>query len=102
GRITNLNDAILGADNKASVAGMLDGVRRVLDEGIPHAGIELVLTPQEEFGLIGVREFDTTRLRARIGFVYDHGGPIGGIITRAARQEGVQLTFTGALAHHGR
>jgi tripeptide aminopeptidase len=101
GRITNLHDAILGADNKASVAGMLDGVRRVLDEGVPHAGIEIVLTPQEEVGLIGVREFDVTRLRARIGFVYDHGGPIGGIITRAPSQKAINLTFTGASAHAG-
>jgi tripeptide aminopeptidase len=101
GRITNAHDAILGADNKASVAGMLDAMRRVVDEGIPHAGIELVLTPQEEVGLLGVRAFDTGRLRARVGFVYDHAGPIGGIITRAPSQKSVRLEFTGAAAHAG-
>jgi tripeptide aminopeptidase len=101
GRITNVHDAILGADNKASVAGMLDGVRRVLEQGIPHAGIELVLTPQEEVGLLGVRAFDTARLHSRIGFVYDHAGPIGGIITRAPSQKSVRLAFTGAAAHAG-
>jgi len=101
GRITNVHDAILGADNKATVAGMLDAVRRVLEEGIPHAGIELVLTPQEEVGLIGVRAFDVSRLRSRVGFVYDHAGPIGGIITRAPSQKAVRLEFTGAAAHAG-
>ena len=101
GRITNVHDAILGADNKASVAGMLDAVRQVIDDGLPHAGIELVLTPQEEVGLIGVRAFDASRLRSRVGFVYDHGGPIGGIITRAPSQKAVRLEFTGASAHAG-
>ena len=40
-------------------------------------------------------------MRSRVGFVYDHGGPIGGIITRAPSQKAVNLTFTGASAHAG-
>jgi tripeptide aminopeptidase len=73
----------------------------VLEEGLPHAGIEIVLTAQEEPGLRGARAFDVGRLTARVGFVYDHGGPIGGIITRAPSQKGVRLRFTGAAAHAG-
>jgi tripeptide aminopeptidase len=48
-----------------------------------------------------VRAFDATRLRARTGFVYDHDGPIGGIITRGPSQKAVRLEFTGASAHAG-
>ena len=34
---------ILGADNKAAVAAMIEAARRVVEEGRPHAGIELLL-----------------------------------------------------------
>src|SRR5213075_725629 len=51
GVIRNAGGTILGADNKAAVVQMLEGVRRVLAENRPHAGIELVFTPKEEVGL---------------------------------------------------
>ena len=44
---------ILGADNKAAVAVMLEATRRVLAENRPHGGIELLFTPKEEVGLHG-------------------------------------------------
>src|SRR4029077_13510165 len=55
GIVRNAAGTILGGDNKAAVAAMLEGVRRVVAEGRPHAGIELVLSVQEETGLHGVK-----------------------------------------------
>jgi tripeptide aminopeptidase len=101
GVVTNARHTILGADNKASVAGMLDGVRRVLADGVPHAGMELVLTAQEEPGLRGAKAFDASRLHARTGFVYDHAGPLGGIVMAAAGQNTIRLRFVGRAAHAG-
>ena len=49
---------ILGADNKAAVAAMLEAVRAILVERRPHAGIELVFTTREETGCVRA-----TRLR---------------------------------------
>ncbi len=37
---------------------MLEATRRVLSEGRPHAGIELLFTPKEEVGLLGAAAFD--------------------------------------------
>ena len=99
--VVNANDTILGADNKATVAGMLDGVRRVLADGIPHAGIEIVLTPQEEVGLQGAKQFDHTRLHSRVGYVYDHAGPLGGVVMAAPGQNTIALAFRGQAAHAG-
>jgi tripeptide aminopeptidase len=101
GIVTNRHDTILGADNKASVAGMLDGVRRILADGMEHAGIELVLTPQEEVGLVGAKAFDHRRLHAGVGFVYDHAGPVGGLVVAAPSQKSVTCTFSGQAAHSG-
>jgi tripeptide aminopeptidase len=101
GVVRNAGGTILGADNKAAVAQMLEGVRRVLAESIPHAGIELLLTRQEEVGLLGASAFDHTRLRAQIGFVYDQEGPIGEIILGAPCAQGMEITFHGRAAHAG-
>ena len=99
--VVNRAPAILGADNKASVAGILDGVRRVLEEGIPHAGIELVITVQEEIGLLGARAFDTAALEAEIGFVFDVDGDPGAMVMRAAGSMAIDLSFRGRSAHAG-
>ncbi len=99
--VVNANATILGADNKASVAGMVDGIRRILMEEIPHAGIELVITVQEEVGLRGAKAFDCDRLEARIGYVYDVDGAPGGIVMRAASQISINLEFLGKAAHAG-
>jgi tripeptide aminopeptidase len=101
GMIRNAGGTILGGDNKAAVAQMLEGVRRVLVENLPHAGIELLFTRQEEIGLLGAAAFDQTRLRARLGFVYDQEGPIGEIILGAPFAHGLEVTFHGRAAHAG-
>jgi tripeptide aminopeptidase len=101
GVIRNAGVTILGADNKAAVVQMLDGVRRVLVENRPHAGIELLFTRQEEIGLLGAAAFDHTRLHAGLGFVYDQEGPIGEIILGAPFAQGLEATFHGRAAHAG-
>ena len=77
GIVRNTAGTILGADNKAAVAAMLDAVRRTVSENRPHAGIELLFTPKEEVGLVGAYAFDHTRLQAKIGYVYDQAAPVG-------------------------
>jgi tripeptide aminopeptidase len=99
--VRNAGGTILGADNKSAVVAMLEGVRRVLAESRPHAGIELVFTPKEEVGLLGAGAFDHDRLRARVGYVYDHAGPVGEIILGAPWSYGLEVTFHGRAAHSG-
>lgn len=101
GYVVNRHPTILGADNKATVAGMIDGIRRVVREGIPHAGIELVITVQEEIGIVGARAFDVGRLEATTGYVYDVDGDPGGMVMRAPSQITMDLVFRGRAAHAG-
>jgi len=99
--LTNRHEAILGGDDKAAVAAMLHAVDRVVHEGIPHAGIELVFTPCEEVGLRGAAHFDPAVLRAAYGFVYDHTGELGGIVTSAPTHKEIHVTVRGVAAHAG-
>jgi tripeptide aminopeptidase len=101
GIVRNAAGTILGADNKAAVAVMLDATRRVLTEGRPHAGIELLFTPKEEVGLIGAAAFDESRLLARHGFVYDQAAPIGDVILGAPYSQALEVNFHGQASHAG-
>ena len=101
GVVRNGTGTILGADDKAAVAVMLDAVRRTLAEGRPHAGIELLFTPKEEVGLVGAYAFDHTRLQANLGYVYDQAAPIGTVILGAPFSRSLEVTFHGRAAHSG-
>lgn len=101
GVIRNAGGTILGADNKSAVVAMLEGARRVLAEGRPHAGIELLFTMQEEVGLLGAAAFDHTRLQAQFGYVYDQAAPIGEIILGAPWAQGIEVRFHGRASHSG-
>ena len=101
GIVRNAAGTILGADNKAAIAAMIDGVRRVLVEGRDHAGIELVFTTCEETGCQGAAAFDMSRLAAEAGFVYDHAAPIGDVVIAAPYQRTIDVVFTGRSAHAG-
>jgi tripeptide aminopeptidase len=101
GVVTNAEPTILGADNKAAVATMLDATRRVVEERRPHAGLELVFTPKEEVGLRGAAAFDHTRLAARLGYVYDQAAPIGEVILGAPYSQALEVRFHGRASHSG-
>jgi tripeptide aminopeptidase len=101
GVVRNSGGTILGADNKAAVASMLEATRRIVAENRSHGGIELLFTPKEEVGLRGAAAFDQERLRAKLGYVYDHAGPIGEVILGAPYQCKLDASFHGRAAHSG-
>jgi tripeptide aminopeptidase len=101
GIVRNAGGTILGADNKAAVAAMLDATRLILSENRPHAGIELLFTLKEEVGLQGAKAFDADRLEADVGFVYDHAAPIGEVMLGAPHARVIEVTMRGRAAHAG-
>jgi tripeptide aminopeptidase len=101
GAVRNAAGTILGADDKSAVAVMLDATRRVVGGPRQHAGIELLFTVKEEVGLRGAYAFDHTRLRAKLGYVYDQAAPIGEIVLGSPSAVGIDVTFTGRAAHAG-
>jgi tripeptide aminopeptidase len=96
----NRHDAILGADNKAAVAVLVELARRVAVEGAP-VGLELVFTTGEEVGLRGAAALDLGALRSTAGYVFDHASPIGQIINAAPTLYRFEATFHGQSAHAG-
>jgi tripeptide aminopeptidase len=99
--VRNAAGTILGADDKSAVAAMLEAAACLVEGGQSHPGVELLFTPKEEVGLLGATAFDESRLAARLGFVYDHAGPIGEIILGAPHQQKLDVRFHGRAAHAG-
>jgi tripeptide aminopeptidase len=100
GRWENANDGILGADNKAAIAVILELARRCSVEGSP-VGIELLFTVSEENALEGAKQFDVARLRSDFGYVFDHATPIGEVVTASPTYFRVAADFHGRAAHAG-
>ena len=102
GGYENANDAILGADNKAAVAVMLELARRLASAGAPPTvGLELVFTVSEENGLHGAKAFDTACLQSEFGYVFDHASPIGEIVLASPTHQRVVAEMRGVAAHAG-
>jgi tripeptide aminopeptidase len=99
GRLENRGDGILGADNKAAVAVIMEALRRV--GSAPPVGIEVLFTTCEEQALAGAKAFDQSKLRADYGFVFDHASPIGELIVAAPTFYRIEADLHGQAAHAG-
>ena len=98
----NANAGILGADNKAAVAVMLELARRMRQAPQPpQVGLELLFTVCEEVALQGAKAFDRTVLISRFGYVFDHATPIGEIVLSAPTYYRIVAEIHGRAAHAG-
>ena len=93
-------DTILGADNKAAVAVIMELASRYRDKR-PPIGIEILFTVAEEQGLRGAAAFDASLLESSYGFVLDHATEIGEVITAGPSHHRISAEFIGVEAHSG-
>jgi len=99
--IKSSGDTILGADDKAGITAILEVLRVIRENNIPHGGIEVAFTVWEEGGLLGAKNLDFDRLESKMGFVLDCDGPAGTIIVQAPSQDRISATVRGRAAHAG-
>jgi tripeptide aminopeptidase len=92
---------VLGGDDKAGIAAILEAIETVIEKGIPHGDIEVVFSIYEEGGLYGAKNLDYTKLKAKKGFVLDSGGNPGEIIIQGPAQNKIYAKFIGKEAHAG-
>ena len=99
--IVSDGSTVLGADDVAGLATLLEGVAAVRERGLPHPPLEVVFSVAEELSLLGIEQFDTGRITSRCGFVLDAGGPVGEIVTTAPEQVVLSAVIYGRAAHAG-
>ena len=98
--ITASGKTLLGADDKAGVAIIMDFANYLVQhDEIKHGTIKLLFTPDEEIGR-GVNKVDLKKLGADFGYTLD-GGERGSYTDETFSADGVSLTFHGIIAHPG-
>lgn len=98
--ITASGTTLLGADNKAGLAAIVDAVALlVAHPEIKHGKIKILFTPDEEIGR-GVDHIDLDRLGADFGYTID-GETLGSIEDETFSADGVIVTIDGVSVHPG-
>jgi tripeptide aminopeptidase len=92
---------ILGADNKAGIAAVLEGIESFLSTNRSASDIQILFGVSEEIGLLGAKNLDKSLVRAELGFVMDTGAPVAGIVVSAPSHESIRAEIRGRAAHAG-
>jgi tripeptide aminopeptidase len=98
--ITASGETLLGADDKAGIAIIMDFAQHIQqNKNIVHGPIKILFTPDEEIGK-GVDYLDMKKLNADFGYTLD-GGPVGSIEDESFSADSLKLTINGLSAHPG-
>lgn len=100
-RITSDGTSVLGSDDKSALAIYLTALEILKEEKRPHGTIEFLFTCAEEVGLQGIKCMDLSVPLSRKAFVYDNGGSVGTVVTRAPFHSTMEITVKGRAAHAG-
>jgi tripeptide aminopeptidase len=92
----------LGADDAAGVAIILEVVRRTIEQALPHPPLVIVFTVQEEAGICGATNFDSTLWNAADGIVFDNAYEAGVVVSKGAAYEAFDVEITGLTGHPGK
>lgn len=98
--ITASGTTLLGADNKAGVAEIMDACYHLINHPeIKHGVIRILFTPDEEIGR-GVDKVDIQKLGAFAGYTID-GESAGNMENETFSADGAKLTIHGISSHPG-
>jgi tripeptide aminopeptidase len=98
--ITADGTTLLGADNKAGVAEIMDAVNYLMTHPeVKHGKIRILFTPDEEIGR-GADKVNIKKLGADFGYTMD-GETLGHIENETFSADGVTITIKGFPTHPG-
>ena len=98
--ITASGTTLLGADDKAGVAEIMDAAHFLMNHAeVKHGTIKILFTPDEEVGK-GTANLDMKKLGANFGYTLD-GGERGSLEDETFSADGVQLIIHGVITHPG-
>ena len=96
GVIRSKGQTILGADDKAGIAAIWFGIKAARR----HPPLEVVITREEEVGLLGAKNLEVEKLSAKWGFVLD-GEALDEVVIGGPSHFLIDVTVHGKAAHAG-
>ncbi|MCW8860549.1 MAG: M20/M25/M40 family metallo-hydrolase, partial [Deltaproteobacteria bacterium] len=100
GIFTSAGETILGADDKAGIAEIIEAIEVLKEQQVSHVPLEVVVTICEEQGLLGAKQLDFTKFKASQGIALDTTG-IDIVINRAPAANRFNIDIFGLEAHAG-
>lgn len=101
GIISSEGETVLGADDKAGIAAILEACRRLIESGADRPHLRIVLTVCEEIGLSGAKALAPGDVAGDACLVLDADGEPGGIVIAAPTHITFVAEFHGTAAHAG-
>ena len=100
-KIESDGTTILGGDCKAGLTAILEALDSLNQDKVKHIPIEVVLTREEETGLIGAANLDFSLIKSKEAVVFDGEGPVSQITSSSPTYIGFDIEITGQSAHAG-
>ncbi|PXF59145.1 MAG: peptidase T [Deltaproteobacteria bacterium] len=91
---------VLGADDKAAIAILIETARLLKEHKVSHGPIEFLFTVCEEIGLLGAKSLDPDLLEAKAGYALDSSDPEV-LINQAPCAIRFNVRVVGKAAHAG-
>lgn len=91
---------VLGGDDKSGCAVVIETIRCLQEQNIPHAPIDAVFSICEEVGLLGAKHLDMSKVRAKYGIVFDSDDP-GFLFTKGPSANHFEFKIYGLESHAG-
>lgn len=101
GYIVSDGKTILGGDDAAGIVTILESLRVLKEDNLPHCDLQIVFTVAEEVGLLGAKNLDYAKIHSQYGLVLDCGGAIGTVAAQAPSQNMMNIIVKGKAAHAG-
>lgn len=99
GYVYSAGDTILGADDKAGIASIIEAYKAVKDMGLPIKDVYMYFTANEEMGMYGAKLFDYSKLKCKEIISVDAAGDPGVIAAAGRGSNIIEITFKGKQAH---
>lgn len=100
GRVVTDGTTILGGDDKSGCSIIVEVMRTLKEQNIPHGAIEICFSIAEERGLEGAKLFDVSQLESHFGIVLDSDDP-GLVCVRAPAADRMEWIIHGRESHAG-
>lgn len=92
---------ILGSDDKAGIAQIIEVEAVLRENNLDHPPLELLFTIGEEVGILGAFNIDKDLVKGKIAYVLDGGGGPGAAVIGGPDYYDILGTITGRAAHAG-